>query len=605
MPTKRVIDYRHPEWHAFHGLWAKYRLAYEGGRAFIEAFLKQYSKRELKSEYQIRKEITYNPGHAKAAINIVRNALMIKFTEIQRTGDARYTDAMAKDVDLFATDMNAFMGLEVTPLLLAQGKRFVLVDAPPAVAGATLLEDSGRPYLAPVDAENVLSWSYDDGGSMRAVLLREWVDSLDRDTGLMDQALERYRYMLKLNAGDKFQVALTKGQSGNAVTANAFEFTGPGVVVRFIHADGKEAADPVLLPLTAIPLVEFRLVDALMTDIADMQIALLNLASSDMSFLFRGNFPIYTEQFDPARSWQKRPGSKRDAESSIEDVNLEDRITKDERPNNRLAGSGQGIGYAKDLDRPDFIAPPVSNLDASMKKQLEIRQEIRLMVDLALTSMSVKALEQSGKSKDADKVGEEAGLAYIANVLETGERQIATLWHEFLGAPNTKSDVQYPVGFSIQTPQERIDQAKGLKEIAGAARSETYAKTVQKRIVELVMKPLTSQTEMERAQAEVDDAPYFDEDKARAELVQKDVEAGLVSAETGTIMRGYGEEEVTKAAVDREITASLQAEQFNATANAFNRGTPPPAQGAGEGGGAPPPKPPAPPPKPAVAAAAD
>lgn len=575
--TTQLIDYRHPEWTRMHGLWAKYRLAYEGGAAFIDGYLKQYSKRELKDQFDIRKSISYNPGHAKAAVNIIRNALMMKFPEIQRTGDSRYMDAMASDVDLFSTGMNAYMGLEVVPLLLAQGKRLVLVDAPPALPGATLLEDRGRPYLAPVDAEQVLSWSYDDQGSMLAVLMQEWVDSLDPVTGLMSEATCRYRYMRKLAAGEAAAFSLAKGQAraGAGLTGNHFEFVGPGVLTRFLAVDGKEAKEPMLLPLSMIPLVEFRLVDALMTDIADMQIALLNLASSDMSFLFRGNFPMYTEQFDPARAWTKPAGSKRDAEAFLEDVNMQERITKDERPNNRLTGNNQGIGYAKGLDRPDFIAPPVSNLEASMKKQQEIRSEIRLMVDLALTSMSVKALEASGKSKEADKVGEEAGLAYIANVLETGERQIATLWHELLGVPTTASSVKYPVGFSIQTSSERIEQAKGLKEIAGAARSERYCKTIQKRIVELVMKPLVSQAEIEASQAEVEAAPYFDEDKERAEQVREDVAAHLVSADTATLMRGYPAAEASKVAVDKEIAAEMQAEQLVVTGRAF--GAQPPA----------------------------
>jgi hypothetical protein len=36
-----------------------------------------------------------------------------------------------------------------------------------------------------------------------------------------------------------------------------------------------------------------------MEDIADYQIALMNLESSDINYMLKSNFPFYVEQYDP------------------------------------------------------------------------------------------------------------------------------------------------------------------------------------------------------------------------------------------------------------------------------------------------------------------
>lgn len=76
--SKRLIDVRHPEHRAWEKRWRKFRLVYEGGQPFKDMYLRMYSRRELPDDYRDRKEITYNPGDAKAVVNIVRNALAWK-----------------------------------------------------------------------------------------------------------------------------------------------------------------------------------------------------------------------------------------------------------------------------------------------------------------------------------------------------------------------------------------------------------------------------------------------------------------------------------------------------------------------------------------------
>jgi hypothetical protein len=541
----QIIKMRHPEWERMHGLWSKYRLAYEGGEDFISTFLYRYSKREDEHEYQQRKRLTYNPAHAKSVINIIRNALMVKMPEVQRDGDPRYLDAMEKDVDKFKSSMATFLGLDVLPLMLAQGKRAVVMDAPP-VAGTTQAEDRGQPYMWAVNAEDVLSWAYDNDGRYTSILLRESEEIEDPDTGLVIDARLQYRLMQLVDSSFKLDAQDIQGQP--------VKLSGPGVLVRVYDDKERLLTPPVILNLTRVPVVEFRIVDAVMTDIADMQVALLNLASTDMSFLFRGNFPIYTEQYDPSKQGIKPKASRRRMESTEgEEVDLQDRIGTDERGNVAQMGVGKGRGYAKELDRPGFIHPPTENLKASMEKQSQIQREIRMMVDLALTSLAVKALEQSGKSKEADRMGEEAGLAYVATALETGEREVAGLWHEFIGVPNQAYEVSYPKGYSVRTAEDRDSEINTLKETKSAVRSPTFQGMIDKRIIEVAGKRIGSQEEITKAQAEVDAMPPMDDNKDRAEMIQKDVAAKVVSREGAAALRGYSEEEALRVMAEDEL----------------------------------------------------
>ena len=54
-----------------------------------------------------------------------------------------------------------------------------------------------------------------------------------------------------------------------------------------------------LIDIPEIPFVLMELDTSLMTDIADYQISLLNLASSDVNYALKSNFPFYVAQFNP------------------------------------------------------------------------------------------------------------------------------------------------------------------------------------------------------------------------------------------------------------------------------------------------------------------
>ncbi len=543
---KKLTDIRHPEWSMMADLWAKWRMVYEGGEEFINNFLQEFSRRERFDDFRVRRSITYNSNHAGAIIDIIRNAMTVKLPEVSRKGDEKYEELMRTDVDMQKSSMSTFIGLETVPLLLAQGKRFIGVDSPEIfdLAGVrTLAEDQGRPYVWPIDAEDILSWSYNDMGQFQTLLMRETVDQKDFETGLVRGSSQQFRYMRLLGEGD---------------VDETLDMSGPGVFVAVFDHESKLIGTPTVLNISRIPIVEFRLVDSLIRDIADMQVALLNLSSTDMSFLFRGNFPIYVEQVDDAMATLKPAGSKREVTSPSEEISDRDRIvTDDKRPNVREGGGQKGIAYPKEMDAPSFIAPTTDNLKASMDKQSMIAQDMRALIDLSLVSLSVKAVEQSGKSKLADRMGQEAALAYIASVLESGEREVAQLFHEFLGMPNADFEVKYPEGFVLKSEDERHDEVIKLRELRSAVPSETYAKAVDERITEIMLKSISTPEEIAAAIEEVRNADYFDDDKQRREAISEDVQNKLLSRKTGSRLRGHDESEADEAMAEMGLEADM------------------------------------------------
>ena len=75
-------------------------------------------------------------------------------------------------------------------------------------------------------------------------------------------------------------------------------------ICQFYQQDGEQDLPPTapirrarrsILPITRIPFVMLELYDSLLADVADYQIALMNLSSSDIAYALKSNFPFYTQ----------------------------------------------------------------------------------------------------------------------------------------------------------------------------------------------------------------------------------------------------------------------------------------------------------------------
>jgi len=540
----KVCDILHPDYKRLIVLWSKYRCVFEGGVAFINKYLQPFSSREDNKDFAIRKSLTYAPAHAKAAIMEIKNAIFQRMPDIKRSsGTQSYKEAVAgrnKGVDFNGNTMNGFIGRLVLPDLLSLGKIGVYIDRHPLPEQPSKADVQSRaPYLYTYAAEDIRSWAIDpDTQTLMSLLLCDTIDDIDPDTGLVVGVNRRYR-LLKKNAD--------------------------GVELAFFDRDGL-SVQIIQLNLMEIPFVLFELSHSLLTDIADHQIALLNLASSDMNYALKGNFPFYTEQYDPLAEQT----FVRQAIDDIPDDNVDalGEGTAGEAQDAAIAknlavrvGVAQGRRYPKGLGAPAFIAPPIAPLTASMEKQEQIKREILQLVNLAVSTL--RPSRASAESKREDQKGLEAGLSYIGLELEYGERQLQQIWgmyeHE-----KTDPSISYPQNYSLRTEESRRKEADDLLKLLPMLPSAMYQREVAKEIAEITLGHRVTDEKLQEIRDEIDASKVIVTDP---EVINMDIENGLVSVETASQARLYPKDDVEKAKKEHaERLARINAAQSNPAA---------------------------------------
>lgn len=555
-----IANIKHPEHTSMLSLWRKYRLTFKGGHDFIEAYLKPFSNREENLDFSIRKSLTYSPSHAKAAVMEVKNAIFQRMPDIKRSaGTQSYKDAVAgnnQGVDNNGNTMDSFIGRKVLPDLLSISKIGVYIDRPMIAEGASKLDTKNNPpYLYTYAAEDILSWSVDSNTQqLTALLLRDTVDNVDTETGLVIGTITRYRHL---------------------------QLTNGGVTVTFYDKDGSVIGGHIL-NLSLIPFVIFEISHSLLCDIADYQIALLNMASSDINYAIKSNFPFYTEQFDPLAD---QPYVRQAFDSSADDTpEAAGEGTAGEAADAEIAknpairvGVTQGRRYPKGLNAPSFIAPPTEPLKASMEKQEQMKSEILQLLNLAISTL--KPTRASAESKREDSRGLEAGLSYIGMELEYGERQIQKIWALYEHKDISPS-VSYPQNYSLRSEESRRQEAKDLLETMPKIPSKTAQKEIAKEAAEITLGHRVSDETLEKIRKEIDTAEVIVIDP---DVIRIDLENGLVSAKTASEARLYPKGDFELAQKEHaERAAAIVAAQSNMAARGASDLDPDPKNSASD-----------------------
>ena len=522
--TPAVIT--NPDYDAMAVDWEKFRYTFAGGHDFVEKYLVKFSAREEASDFTDRQAISYSPSHAKAAIIDIKNAIYQHMVDITREdGPDSYRKAVVGElggVDLRANTMNSFIGTQILPEMLAMGKVGVYIDKPEVAENSTKADTRNiHPYLYMYRVEDIRAWTTDREGHYLSLLLRDHRNVIDDNYGLVTDVATEYR-LLRL--------------------------TDEGVEVSFYDADGAHISNrDVVLELPVIPFVLFDIGLSLLTDVADYQIALLNLGSSDINYTLKANFPFYTEQFNPNSEMlaMRDAAPKTSSEKGGEAVPAQKASTK-----NVTVGATQGRRYPKGVDRPGFIHPSADPLLASMDKQEKLKQEIRQLINLAITNIAPQ--RASAESKSIDEHGLEAGLSYIGLELEHGERKVGIIWAAYQGADEVPS-VKYPTRYNLRSDAERRSEAGDLKDLMESVPSKTFQKELAKDIATIIVGHKSSNEDLEKIFGEIDAAQVIVVD---SETVAADHEAGFVGTELASKIRGYPEGEADQAAKDHAARAA-------------------------------------------------
>jgi hypothetical protein len=514
----KLSELTHPEYNALTIDWERWRRTYEADDDFANIYLKKFSARESDDEFASRREITYVPAFSASAVDEIKEAIFQRISDVTRKGGKGTYEIAIKGedggIDLSGSSMNSFIGSIILPELLTMKKVGVFVDMP-ELNGASLSDQQGfHPYLYHYKAESVLNWEKDaKKETFTKLLLVDSIPIVDDVYGLTTDFTVRYRLLQVINGK---------------------------VLVIFFNSDCEPIREKVI-DLPEIPFVNFQLPHSLLKIIDRYQIALMNIASSDMSYILKANFPFYTEQYDPrVDNLYAIPGS-----SSVTIVEAgEQKDVVKAKPYEIELGTTTGRRIPKGLDMPKFIHPSSEPIEASMKKQEELKRDIRLLVRLNVANLSPKMA--SGESKSFDERSLEAGLSAIGLELQHGERQIAKYWQWYEDRKADAPTVIYPSRYSLQSDKDKRQEAKDLKESTQGHPSITYKKEVYKICASSLIGSRVSKQTIDSIDKEIEDAEVIVTD---SEELNRDVELTLIDPETASKAKGYPKGVIEKAKV--------------------------------------------------------
>ena len=494
--------------------WRKWRLVFGGGDLFIRMYLKRFTTRESGADFITRRAIAYNPAFAKQAIYDVRNAIFQRMAEVHRDGEVAYLEACKGNglgVDQRGTSMTQFMGTTVLDELLTMAKVGVWIDN-----GRD--DNNDHPYVYIYQIEDVYNW--DDEYNPTSVLLRDYEPAYDSEFGVLIEPKTTFRH--------------------------AQYIPGVGVVVKLLDESKTLKEEYLLEKFDRLPLVILHIKESLLKDIANYQIALLNLASADMSYAVRANFPFYTEQYDVRADAMQKMNVQPKTIGGFHVGEEHDTIgIMDQGQSGAVeVGVTNGRRYPMGTERPGFIAPPTEPLLASMEKQEQLKKEMRILVGLSLSNLS--QARSSSDSKQEDEKGLEAGLSYIAQELARAERIIADCWMKYLGS-KTPFTIEYPVDYSLKSDSDRQAEAENILKSVDRLPSTTAKRELVKQACIKLFGGRISADKLKQVLDEIERAEVIVGDP---ELLYKDVEANLVSNKTASMARGYEADESDEAIKD-------------------------------------------------------
>lgn len=554
-----LTDLRHPLFTALSGEWNLWRTVYEGGEKFINQYLEQFSKREDAEEFRQRKKLAVATVFSAAAVDDVKNSIYQRMIDISRNGGSKtYQDAVLGGkggVDYRGSSMHYFIGQKILPELLVMQRVGVYVDMPP-LTGATMLDVTNkniRPYLYCYQAEEICNWveDYNFGPHCyRQLLLKETYNKIHPKFGVPYEQASRYRQMW-IDPEDGFCRVQYFGLDNGC-----------------LNMLGQSEEIVYKLQIKRIPFYCFELPHSLLKNVARHDVALLNIESTDIGYILKANFPVYTEQQDwrSASPHTRQPGS---GEQTVEGQAIGARQGGQQEV---AVGTTSGRAYAPTMDRPGFIHPSSEPLEASMRKQEQLKKDIRLLINLALTNMT-PTKQSSVESKQLDNAGLESGLSFIGLELEKGERMIAEYWALY---ENSRiATVDYPTRYNLKSDEERRAEGEHYRKMIPIIPSPTYQKQVAKQLARALVGYKVTREDMEKIEKEIDTAEFI---AADPEIIQRDVELGILAKKYASDVRLYPKDNISAAneehATRLKVIQSSQTPKNGQPTNPASRGNP-------------------------------
>jgi len=273
---------------------------------------------------------------------------------------------------------------------------------------------------------------------------------------------------------------------------------------------------------------------SLMRPVANHQIALMNLESSDIGYCLMANFPFYVEQGGKyGADHLNGPGSP--------DGTAAGGVA---RKREIEVGGNTGRQYSGDK-QPDFINPSPEPMRVSMEKQANLKSDIRRLLHQQVAGLNPNS-QQSADSAEFQERPLEAGLSHIGHVLQVLENALARFWSNYR-TRDDRAAVTYPSVWSLETDQDRHSKADDLTKLRVTIPSATFQKAVSKQIADTLLAGKVTQAEMDAIHTEIDTAPGVTADPETTALL---IEKNVLDLESAAILVGLPADSPKKAEDD-------------------------------------------------------
>ncbi len=415
--------------------WELATQAYDGNGGFGDGSHIERYTRESDDKYKARKKVAYYTNLFRQ--KVARYTGYLYRERPTRTTSQKLIKTIFDDADKRGNSLDVFMASFASQAKV-RGSMLVLIDMPKELP-TTLkeqLDQRALPYLVPIAPERVTKYKIDPFGKFEFI---QYKDTIDQSTATERKVVEVERY---------YDTTTWKVISGDEILEQGTHDLGLCPMLQFSETG--------IYPAIG----EF-------TQIADLAKRHYNLKSELDEILRSQTFSILTIQH-----------------STPKDIELH-------------IGTDNAIGYTKDVDRPDFIAPPAAPAEIYQREIATIEETINRIAYDVDTHKS----QESGIALQIKFQGLNGSLGNFAMRLQDLEERIFQIVCLYLG---TKNDItiRYPTEFNIVDVQEEIAILESIKSLGYTL--PHYEKAKLERIIKTDLGGI-SEEEMEQIGGEIED----------------------------------------------------------------------------------------------------
>ena len=522
----------HSRYFDHYGEWDKWRTVFGGGQAFIERYLEKFSERESKEVFEKRKRVTPSASFAASSIDEIRDAILNRLHLVKRVGGSdlytKVVQGKAHGIDYHGNSMTTFMSRSVLPELLVMSRVGIYMDMPRTLPGDRGAAANITPYAYTYPREDILDWKElrDHPGRLA------FVSVLDRpvDGPLSGHVVNRR--MTLTTDGVLIQYFMPSEEAQPLLKLNST----PRALLNQLEIEHIQSEDIMLEGFKEIPFWVADIDRSLMQPVANHQIALMNLESSDIGFCLHANFPFYIEQFEGMSGHLNNDNTGTGTAAGAAG------------PGRRRIEVGGNIGRQYSTDKPPaFINPSPDPMRVSMEKQDRLKNDIRRLLHQQVTALNPKK-QQSADSAEFGERPLEAGLSFIGHAMQTGENALARFWTLYR-TDDKEATITYPSVWTLETDQSRHEKAEALTKLRITIPSPTFQKAVSQQIALTLLTGCVTQDEMDKIYEEIQNAPGVTADPETIALI---LEKGVIDLGNAAILLGVPKDAPGKAILEHE-----------------------------------------------------